>query len=94
MTGYDFERPIGGEIEFRVLVTGNPPPNVVWIEHHGFRSTQIPLTKKDGGSEKQLATLRIMNITSDDMGEYTLRADSGDLQKEITFRLLVKGKFV
>lgn len=94
LTDYDFERPIGSEIEFRVLVTGNPPPNVVWLYNHRFLRKQIPLTKQGRESGNQLTTLRIRNITVDDMGEYTLRATSAHLRKETTFRLLVPGEIM
>lgn len=87
-TDYDFQQKLGDDIEFRLIVAGNPPPNIVWLDSRG---KEIPSSRNDGKNETRLTKLKIYNITSDDLGEYKMRANNGHHQKEAIFRLLVTG---
>lgn len=91
---------IGVDVKWRINIFAKPLANVFWLDSHGAK---VPWSKNRDKTarffagelqwkDRQLISLEISNITSDDLGEFTLFADNGHLQRQLVLPVRVPGR--
>lgn len=76
---------------------GNPIPQIIWLDNHGndisLTSTENTTRKFEVTQQGSLNSLKIRRPTIQDVGNYTLVANNGKMQKKEEYELIVTSKF-